>query len=193
MDLFNMWEFRNVLYQMHSDKSLTNLHQHVHEKFPHHKGPKLYGEGIFHASVTWLDQGYFTPQLNNIDIVLFPKKDNPSTMKDFWPIALCNVLYKIISKVFVNRLRPFLAKCISLEQPLFGESKSILDNVLVFIETIHYMQCKRLDKFGEFALKIDINKAFDKIDWIYLQSLLDKLGFHNKWILDEDVFYFSRF
>jgi len=72
----------------------------------------LCGEEIFYASVSWLQQGVFPPQLNNIDIVLIFKKDNPTPMKDLRPISLGNILYKIVSKVIANRLNFFFAKYI---------------------------------------------------------------------------------
>lgn len=62
------------------------------------------------------------------------------------------------------RLRCLLPKCISREQPNFVEGHSILDNVLVAIETIHHKKCKVRGKEGEVALKIDISKTFDKLD-----------------------------
>lgn len=59
--------------------------------------------------------------LNDINIALIPKVDNPLTMKDMWPISLCNVLYKILAKVLANRLKKVLPKCISEEQSTFVE------------------------------------------------------------------------
>ena len=64
------------------------------------------------------------------NIVLIPKKDNSETMRDIHPISLCNILYKIISKMLANRPKRLLPKCISQEQSAFVENRSILDNVV---------------------------------------------------------------
>jgi len=100
------------------------------------------------ATNYWLNAGEFPSFLNNIDIVLIPKKYNPIFMLDLRPISLCNVLYKIISKVLANRHKNLLPKCISCEQSTFVEGQSILDNVLVAIKTIHHMKCKVKGKVG---------------------------------------------
>lgn len=107
---FNTWEFRKNLFQMHSDKSPGpyGLNPTFYKRFW-----DLYGDNIFHARITWLEQGEFPPQLNNINIILIPKNDNSTSMKDLRPISLCNVLYKIVSKVLANRLKIVLHKCIS--------------------------------------------------------------------------------
>ncbi|MCI13816.1 CNGC5-like protein, partial [Trifolium medium] len=68
----------------------------------------LCGVEIFNTSKQWLQQGCFPTQLSETNIVLIPKVDNPTSMKDLRPISLCNVLYKIISKVLANRLKPLL-------------------------------------------------------------------------------------
>lgn len=85
-------------------------------------------------------------------------------MRDFKPISLCNIIYKIISKVQANCLKPILHKCISQEQSAFVEDRPILDNVPLILEIIHHMRCKNKGKIGEVTLKIDINKAFDRVD-----------------------------
>jgi hypothetical protein len=103
-------------------------------------------------------------------------------MKDWRPISLCNVLYKIVAKVLANRLKPMLDKCISENQSAFVPGRSILDNAMAAIEIIHYMKAKTRGKKGEVALKLDISKAYDRIDWEYLKDMMAKMGFCQKWI-----------
>jgi hypothetical protein len=85
-------------------------------------------------------------------------------MRDWRLISLCNVLYKVIAKVLANRLKVVLDKCISANQSTFVPGRSILDNAMAAIELIHYMKAKTRGKKGEVALKLDISKAYDRID-----------------------------
>lgn len=130
----------------------------------------------------WLNQMKFPSHLNDTNIVLIPKCANPSTMADLRPIALCNVLYKIISKVLANSLKRILPKIISLSQSAFVLGRLIVDNVLVAFELIHYMKWKNRGNYAFVALKIDINKVYDKIDWSYLKLILIRMGFANRWV-----------
>lgn len=100
----------------------------------------------------------------------------------FTRFFLVKVIYKIILKVFANRMKPLLYKCISMEQSAFSEDRSIMDNVLVAIETLHHLKCKTNGKVGEKALKIDISKAYDRVDWNYLKGMMLKMGFDEKWV-----------
>jgi len=74
------------------------------------------------------------------NIALIPKVDSQVSMKDWRPIALCNVVYKIVAKVLANRLKLVLDKCVSDSQSAFVPGRSILDNVMTPIEIIHYMK-----------------------------------------------------
>ncbi|GAU39610.1 hypothetical protein TSUD_276500 [Trifolium subterraneum] len=103
-------------------------------------------------------------------------------MKDLRPISLCNVLYKMISKVLANRLKRCLDKCVSQEQSAFVEGRSILDNALIATEVIHALKRKTQGRRGELALKIDISKAYDKVDWGFLRGVMTKMGFTGVWI-----------
>ncbi|GAU17164.1 hypothetical protein TSUD_177940 [Trifolium subterraneum] len=139
-------------------------------------------DDIFSAASTWLERGYFPTSLNETNICLIPKCDNPTSMKDLRPISLCNVLYKMISKVLANRLKCCLDKCVSQEQSAFIEGRSILDNALIATEVIHALKRKTQGKRGELALKIDISKAYDKVDWGFLRGVMTKMGFTAVWI-----------
>lgn len=106
--------------------------------------------------------------IDETNIVLIPECDQPNSMGDWRPISLCNVIYKLLSKMLANRLKRVLHKCISIEQTAFITERSILDNVVVANEIIHYLKCKSKGRQGEMALKIDIKKACDRMDWGYL-------------------------
>lgn len=73
------------------------------------------GNDIAMACMCWLALGVLPTTLNETNIALIPKKDDPDSMVDWRPISLCNVLCKLISKVFANRLKVILHKCISIE------------------------------------------------------------------------------
>jgi len=120
--------------------------------------------------------------LNITNISLIPKGSTQVSMKDWRPITLCNVLYKIISKVLANRLKKVLPKCISDNQSAFVSGRSILDNAMVAIEVLHFMKAKTRGEDKYVALKLDISKAYDRMDWNYLRAVLNKMGFHNRWI-----------
>lgn len=96
---------------------------------------------------------------------MIPKKDNADNMKDLRPIALCNVLYKIIAKVLANQLRVIFPYVITENQSAFVPGRSITDNVLVAFELLYYMEQKKRGAEGEVALKLDVSKAYDRVDW----------------------------
>ncbi|XP_074346861.1 uncharacterized protein LOC141685668 [Apium graveolens] len=102
---------------------------------------------------------------------LFGKdKDNADEMKDLRPITLCNILYKVISKVLANRLKKILPGIISDNQSAFVPGRNITDNVLVAFELLHYMKQKKKGLEGEVVLKLDVSKAYDRVDWSFLMQ-----------------------
>jgi len=125
---------------------------------------KLCSDDIFKECCTWLDTGHFPPDLDITNIALILKGSSQVSMKDWRPIALCNVLYKIISKVLANRLKDVLPKCISDNQFAFVPGRSILDNAMVAIEVLHFMKTKSHGEDRYVALKLDISKAYDRMD-----------------------------
>ncbi|MCI20643.1 replication protein A 70 kDa dna-binding subunit, partial [Trifolium medium] len=176
---FSIAEFKDVVFSMEANKCPGP--DRFNPGF-YHKFWDLCGYEIFEAGCSWLECGAFPPSLNSTNIALIPKGESQASMKDWRPISLCNVLYKIVAKVLANRLKPILEKCISENQSAFVPGRSILDNAMAAIEIIHYMKSKTKGKKGEVALKLDISKAYDRIDWEYLKDIMTKMGFSQKWI-----------
>ncbi|WOG87677.1 hypothetical protein DCAR_0206908 [Daucus carota subsp. sativus] len=100
-------------------------------------------------------------------------------MVDLRPISLCNVRYKIASKVLANRLKKVIDEIISEEQSAFIPGRIISDNIMISFEIIHYMKRKTQGKEGWMALKLDMSKAYDRVEWSYIRAMLGKLGFNS--------------
>ncbi|CAN6335307.1 unnamed protein product, partial [Urochloa humidicola] len=153
---------------------LMRMRKPGHGFFKRHWG--LIGPEICSAVLEFLNGGDMPQIVNNTVLVLIPKVKNPQDLSQLMPIALCNVLYKICSKVIANRLRLVLGDIISEEQSAFVPGQLITDNVLVAYESIHYLRRKK-GVTGACALKLDMAKAYDRVEWIYLRSIMSKLGF----------------
>lgn len=100
--------------------------------------------------------------VNQTNICLIPKIDNATSMSQFRPISLCNTSYKILSKVLVDRLKECIPKLVSPYQTGFVPGRAIHENIIVAKEMMHLMNKKKGRK-GYFAIKVDLEKAYDKI------------------------------
>jgi len=125
--------------------------------------------------------GKLLREVNHTFITLIPKVDQPHTTSQFWPISLCTTLYKIISKILVYRLRLLLHKIISPFQSAFIPGRSIHDNILITHEIMHKFKMIK-GKTAWIGLKLDMEKAYDCLEWDFLFAILHQLGFHHQWI-----------
>jgi len=129
----------------------------------------------------FLNHGIVPPNFNETRIVLIPKIKDPKLVTNYRPISLCNVVYKLASKVIANRLKKILPTIISDTQSAFVQGRLITDNILLAFESMHHINQKREGKEGEMALKLDMSKAYDRVEWICLEKIMEKLGFAERW------------
>jgi hypothetical protein len=92
------------------------------------------------------------------------------------------VIYKVVSKVITNRLKVILPEIISHNQSAFVPGRIISDNILLAYELTHYLQNKRTGTTSYAALKLDMSKAYDRVEWNFLEGMLLKLGFRRRWV-----------
>lgn len=172
-------EFTVAMNQMHPDKASgpDGLNPAFYQNFW-----DMLGREVFECCNKWMQGTPFPSDLNNTNVVLIPKKDNACLLKDFRPIALCNVLYKVMAKVLANRMKNILPTLISEKQSAFVPGRCITDNILVAFEVIHHMRGEKKTQEGSVALKLDISMAYDRVNWGYLKKRMYDLGFCLKWI-----------
>ena len=105
--------------------------------------------------------GRVTPAINSTFLTLIPKVDRPVSFVDFLPISLCNLCYKLISKIAALRLKPFLDTAISPQQFSFLKNFQILDPIAITQEVLHTLKAR---KRNALILNLDLSKAFDRVN-----------------------------
>ncbi|KAK3226086.1 hypothetical protein Dsin_005948 [Dipteronia sinensis] len=128
-----------------------------------------------------LNDGHSLEKMNDTLISLIPKKKVLDRILDFRPISLCNVLYKIVAKSIANQFRQTLDGIISEAQSAFILGRLISDNIMVSFECMHMIK-RRKRKRGSMAIKLDMSKAYDRMEWTFVEHILWKLGFSDRWI-----------
>ena len=109
--------------------------------------------------------------LNRTLIALIPKIQSPETLGNYRPISLHNTRYKIVTKITVARLRPYLDKLISPLQAAFVPGRKGIDNAIIAQEVIHTLS-KKKGRVAYMALKVDLEKAYDKFEWSFIRDSL---------------------
>ncbi|XP_074375414.1 uncharacterized protein LOC141717219 [Apium graveolens] len=126
----------------------------------------------------------FLPSGTNSTLIsIIPKVDSPARMSDFRPITLCTVMYKCISKIIAARLKLIMPSIIDIAQSAFIPGRSISDNILLAQEL--FRSYDRDTGSSKCALKNDLHKSFDSLNWDFIMAVLVRLHFPDiviKWI-----------
>ena len=125
----------------------------------------------------FLVTGNMDLRLNITNICMIPKTERPTRMTELRPISLCNVEYKIISKVLRQRLKICLLGLISETQSAFVSGRLISDNILIAQEMFHGLRTNKSCQNKYMAIKTDMSKSYDRVEWAFIQAILHKLGF----------------
>ena len=125
------------------------------------------------------DKGRFVKSLNSTFIVLILKKGEVEELKDFRPISVIGSIYKWIAKVLANRLKRVVGKVVNAAQNAFVEGRQILDASLLANEIVDSLLRKREKGI---LCKLDIEQAYDSVNWNFLIQTMQKMGFGEKWL-----------
>ncbi|XP_026417238.1 uncharacterized protein LOC113312716 [Papaver somniferum] len=137
----------------------------------------IIGQDVTNDVQGFFGTGFMPTTFNKTYLSLIPKTDNATKPVDFRPISLWNTIYKVISKIMEDRIKPHLKHMISPYQAAFVPGRDIHDNIIVAHEMIHTMKHKA-GHSGTMALKLDISKAFDRIEWPFFAR-----NSYNFWLL----------
>ncbi|XP_074315503.1 uncharacterized protein LOC141651701 [Silene latifolia] len=144
----------------------------------------IVGEDLVAAVKEFFQSGKLLTQVNSTVLTLVPKKARPISVADFRPIACCNVVYKVISKVICNRLVPILPHIVSVTQSAFIKGRDIVDNILICHDLVRLYNRKAYSP--RCIMKVNLKKAYDSIEWQFNEQMLRALGFPDRmvnWIM----------
>lgn len=170
-------EIKDVLFSMPNDKS-PDPDGYTSEFFK--KAWQVIGKEFTIAVKSFFVKGFLPKGVNTTILALIPKKLGANEMKDYSPISCCNVIYKVVSKIIANRLKEVLPDLISLNQSAFIKDRLLIENLLLATELVKDYHKDSIS--SRCAIKIDISKAFDSVQWEFLLNTLTAMNFPAKLI-----------
>ena len=144
---------------------------------------ELIGDDLLKVVEESRKEGFIHAPLNSTFISLIPKSHLPGRFEDFKPISLCNCSYKMISKIISRRLKGILSRHVSKDRFGFLEGRQIHEAIGVAQEGLHSIKSK---KIRGTIFRIDLSKAYDRVNWLYIRLMLTHMGFHigfSHWIM----------
>jgi hypothetical protein len=136
----------------------------------------IIGNDITNMALDILNNNGDPTSLNSTHICLIPKIPNPATPSDYRPISLCNVTLKIITKTLANRIKQILPNLISPNQSAFIQGRLITDNTIIAYDIFNYLAHTNR-KIGYVGIKTDMAKAYDRMEWVFIEATLTSMGF----------------
>ncbi|GAA0165248.1 hypothetical protein LIER_39941 [Lithospermum erythrorhizon] len=140
------------------------------------------GDTLCSMVLNFLNNGAFLKKFNFTLITLIPKVDRPLNMTQFKPIAICNMVTKVIAKFLVDRLKRLFPLVILETQSALVLQRLITNNILLAYEARHVIKRKKTRKEGYMSIKLDMLKAYDRVEWSFLREMLIQLGLSAKWV-----------
>ena len=165
-------EIKRVVFSMKPLKApgTDGLHAIFYQSQWHIVGPSFcrFIDDIFTT-------GKVQRKINTTLLVLIPKEEHPTSLEMFRPISLCTVAYKTMTKIIANRLQYLLPNLIGPNKTSFVPGRHIVDNIVVVQEVVHSMS-RKTGKKGFMAIKVDLEKAYDRLNWDFIFVTLQQTG-----------------
>ena len=141
----------------------------------------MVGNDLSHFVMDCFQVGRIPRAVNDTIMVLIPKILSPVKLTHYRPFSLCNVSYKLVTKFIMDHIKDILPSLIGVTQSSFVPKRQITDNVVVVQEVLHSMNIRK-NKKGIIMIKLDLKKAYDRLNWDFIRDTLVDIGMLDNWV-----------